>query len=54
MMPHAANTRATIVLMLVAAAIRQDRHGELADGHNRLSFGSHVEIEVPCRSSLGL
>ncbi|ESZ13030.1 hypothetical protein X737_26500 [Mesorhizobium sp. L48C026A00] len=53
-MPHAANTRATIVLMVVAAAIRQDRHGELADGHNRLSFGSHVEIEVPCRSSHGL
>jgi len=23
-------------------------------GHDRLSFGSHVEIEVPCWSFLGL
>jgi hypothetical protein len=53
-MKHAASTRATIVVMLAAAAIRQDRHQRLADGHDRLSFGSHVEIEIPCRFSLGL
>jgi hypothetical protein len=54
MMPDAASMRATIVAMVVAAAILQIETHELADGHDRLSFGSHVEIEAPCRPSLGL